>query len=341
MMSNIFSNTFSFFLKILFALFICPFFISYGFSLKTGRVSRIKESNFKGIDSIYLISFLSAISVSYVLYLFSQLAYFFSAFKGFLPEGDITYAQYARKGFFDLCVIAVINLLIVFLALLLAKKENGKVCHTIKAIATFISVFTLIIIATAISKMVLYIGTYGMTVLRITTSSFMLFLSIVFISVILRIYINKVNIVKTALITAGVILLLLGTVNVNSVCARYNYESYKAERLEKIDVKGLYELGPEGIPYIVKLTSNEDFDVVNETQEYLARAYLYDYFDNLENAQSFTFDDLKANEKNKGFARSFCLAGGKRRTLPYETRENDPGQLPCVSGQCPQRPEAE
>ena len=302
MMSNIFSNTFSFFLKILFALFICPFFISYGFSLKTGRVSRIKESNFKGIDSIYLISFLSAISVSYVLYLFSQLAYFFSAFKGFLPEGDITYAQYARKGFFEMCVIAVINLLIVFLALLLAKKENGKVCHTIKAIATFISVFTLIIIATAISKMVLYIGTYGMTVLRITTSSFMLFLSIVFISVILRIYINKVNIVKTALITAGVILLLLGTVNVNSVCARYNYESYKAERLEKIDVKGLYELGPEGIPYIVKLTSNEDFDVVNEAQEYLARAYLYDYFDNLENAQSFTLDDLKANEKNKGFA---------------------------------------
>ena len=150
--------------------------------------------------------------------------------------------------------------------------------------------------------MVLYIGTYGMTVLRITTSSFMLFLSIVFISVILRIYINKVNIVKTALITAGVILLLLGTVNVNSVCARYNYESYKAERLEKIDVKGLYELGPEGIPYIVKLTSNEDFDVVNEAQEYLARAYLYDYFDNLENAQSFTLDDLKANEKNKGFA---------------------------------------
>ena len=258
-----------------------------------------------------------------MLYLFSQLAYFFSAFKGFLPEGDITYAQYARKGFFEMCVIAVINLLIVFLALLLAKKENGKVCHTIKAIATFISVFTLIIIATAISKMVLYIGTYGMTVLRITTSSFMLFLSIVFISVILRIYINKVNIVKTALITAGVILLLLGTVNVNSVCARYNYESYKAERLEKIDVQQLYELGYEGIPYIAKLASAKDLDVANEAQNYLAKAYLYDYFDNMEDAVYFTVDDLKANEKNKDFAH-FTIPKMTAYNCLYEYIENNP-----------------
>ncbi len=302
MMSSIFSNTFTFFLKTIFGVSICPFFISYGLSLKAGRVAKIKEGNFKGIENTYLISFLSAISACYLLYLFSQLAYFFSAFKGFLPDGEITYAQYARKGFFEMCVIAVINLLIVFLALFLAKKENGKVCHTIKAILTFISVFTLIIIATAISKMVLYIGTYGMTVLRVTTSAFMLFLSIVFISVILRIYIKKINIIKTALITAGSIILILGTANVNHVCARYNYESYKTQRLDIIDIQGLYELGYEGIPYIVKLASTGDFDIALEAQGYLAKAYLYDYFDNMEDAVYFTVDDLKANEINKDFA---------------------------------------
>lgn len=301
MMSNIFSNTFSFVLKTIFGISICPFVISYGFSLKSGRIAKIKKGNFSGIENIYLISFLSAISVCYLLYLFSQLAYFFSAFKGFLPDGAITYAQYARKGFFEMCVIAVINLIIVFSALMLAKKKKGKVCHTIKAIATFISVFTLIIIATAISKMVLYIDAYGMTVLRLTTSAFMLFLSIVFISVILRIYIKKINIIKTALITAGSIILILGTVNVNSVCARYNYESYKTKRLDTIDIQELYELGYEGIPYIVKLVETEDFMVTNEAQQYLAEAYLYDYFDNMENAESFTVDDLKANQKNKGF----------------------------------------
>ncbi len=301
MMNNIFENTFSFFLKIVFGVLLCPFIISYGFSLKSGRVGKMKKGNFSGIENIYLISFLSAISVCYLLYLFSQLAYFFSAFEGFLPNADITYAEYARKGFFEMCAIAVINLVIVFSALLLAKKQNGKVCHGIKGIATFISLFTLMIIATAISKMVLYIGNYGMTVLRVTTSAFMLFLSIVFISVILKIYLAKINIIKTALITAGSIILILGTVNVNSVCARYNYESYQTGRLDTIDVQALYELGYEGIPYLIKLTSTEDLAVENEAKRCLAKAYLYDYFDDMEHAQSFTVDDLKAKQRNKGF----------------------------------------
>ncbi len=323
MITNIFSNTSSFFLKTIFGVLLCPFVISYGFSLKSGRVAKIKKGKFSGIENTYLISFLSAISVCYLLYLFSQLAYFFSAFKGFLPNGEITYAQYARKGFFEMCIIAVINLVIVFFALLLAKKKKGKVCHSIKAIATFISLFTMIIIATAISKMVLYINAYGMTILRITTSAFMLFLSVVFISVILRIYIKKINIIKTALIAAGCIILILGTVNVNSVCARYNYESYKSGRLNSIDTQELYKLGYEGIPYIIKLTAAEDPYVAKEAQVFLARAYLFDYFDNMETAESFTVADLKLNKKNKGFE-YFNIPKAYAYECLYEYIENDP-----------------
>lgn len=322
MMSNIFSNTFSVILKIIFGIFICPFIISYGFSLKEKRVDEIKKSNFKGIENVYLISFLSTISVCYLLYLFSQLAYFFSAFKGFLPNGEITYAAYARKGFFEMCVIAVINLAIVFSALLLAKKKKGKVSHSIKSITTFISAFTLIIIATAISKMVLYINAYGMTILRITTSSFMLFLSIVFISVILKIYIKKINIIKTALIAAGCIILVLGTVNVNSVCARYNYENYKSGALKTIDINELYELGYEGIPYIVELCSDENFDIAYEAKSYLANAYLYDYFDNMEEKQNITIEELKNNEKNTGFER-FNMPKEKAYKSLYKYIEDD------------------
>lgn len=301
MMSNIFSNTFTTVLKIVFGASLSIFVISYGLSLKAGRVSKIREATFTGIESVYVISFLSAIGVCYLLYLFSQLAYFFSAFKGFLPDGDITYAQYARKGFFEMCVIAVINLGIVFLSIFLARKRNGKVCHSVKGLTTFIAVFTLIIIATAISKMVLYIDAYGMTVLRITTSAFMLFLGVVFIAVILRIYINKINIVKTALIAVGCTVLILGTVNVNAVCAKYNYQAYKTQKLNTIDVEALYELGDEGIPYVVRIACSKDKDASKEAQKYLAEAYLYDYFDDMQYAEDFTIDELKLNQKSKGF----------------------------------------
>ncbi len=306
MMSSIFSNsgnTFLTVLKVVFGAIVSMFVISYAFSLKYDRVSKIQESKFSGVENVCIISFLSAIAVCYLLYLFSQLAYFFSAFQGFLPNDKITYSQYARKGFFEMCVIAVINLGVVFLSMLLAKKQNCKVSVGIKITATFISVFTLIIIATAISKMVLYINELGMTVLRITTSAFMMFLSVVFIAVILRIYINKINIVKTALITAGIVVLLLGTVNVNTVCAKYNYNAYESQKLKTIDVNAIYELGDEGIPYIVKLACSKDSEVAKEAQRYLKKAYKHDYFYNTYNIKNFTVEDFKKNSKDKEFER--------------------------------------
>jgi len=307
MMNKLFENTSETFFKVLLGLVLSLFVIAYGFSVKADSAGRIKQGKSGGVENVYLISFLSAISLCYVLYLFSQLAYFFSAFRGFLPDGEITYAQYARKGFFEMCAIAMINLGIVFLAMMIAKKENGKAAPGVRAVATFIAVFTLIIIATAISKMVLYIGAYGMTVLRLTTSAFMVFLSIVFVSVVLRIYVVKVNIVKTALIAAGCIVLILGTVNVNRVCAAYNYESYRNGRLPSIDLEALYGLGDEGIPYIVELASDENAQTAAEAKRYLWLAFRGEhenYFEMLptELPDEFGPEALKKYEKNTGFS---------------------------------------
>jgi len=307
MMIKLFSNTSETFSKVLLGLVLSLFVVSYGFSVKADSVGRVRERKSGGVENVYLISFLSAISLCYVLYLFSQLAYFFSAFRGFLPDGEITYAQYARKGFFEMCAIAMINLGIVFLSLMIAKKKNGKAAPGVRAVATFIAVFTIMIIATAVSKMVLYIDAYGMTVLRLTTSAFMVFLSVVFASVILRIYIPKVNIVKTALVAAGCTVLILGTVNVNRVCAAYNYESYRNGKLPSIDVEALYELGDEGIPYIVKLASDANEKTAAEAKRYLWRAYRgehEDYFETLptELPSEFGSEVLKEYEKHTGFS---------------------------------------
>lgn len=323
LVTKILSNCFISVLKALVGVIIAIFIISYAFSLKNGRIQKSNDNEFSGIDGIYLASFLSAISLCYILYLFSQLAYFFSAFKGLLPNGDITYAQYARKGFFEMCTIAIINLLIVIISLVISKKTNGKPSCIVCILTTFISVFTLIIIATSISKMVLYINEYGMTVLRLTTSAFMIFLSVVFITSILRVYINNINIIKTSLIFAGLITLLLGTVNVNAVCASYNYNAYISNKLDDIDIKAIYEFGEEGIPYIIKLTVSEDHETAMEARRYLSKMYLYDYFDNMQNAQNFTLKDLKKNQKYSGFE-YFNIPRHKGYKMLYKFIEKNP-----------------
>lgn len=324
MMNSIFENTFSTIAKIIFGVSISILVIPYGLSLKDGRITKMPKGKFKGIESIYIISFLSAIAICYLLYLFSQLAYFFSAFKGFLPEGDITYAQYARKGFFEMCAIAVINLIIVFTAWFIAKKKKGKANVGIQTMTTFIAVFTLVIITTAISKMVLYISAFGMTVLRLTTSAFMLFLFIVFISVICKIFLKKINLVKTSLIAASIIVLLLGTVNVNTVCAKYNYQNYTTQKLENIDVKAMYDLGDEGIPYLVKLAKSNDNNVSYQAERYLAEAYMFDYFEGLQNANYFSAEKLDKYRKYSGFD-SYSIPKEQAYNALYGYIEENPG----------------
>ncbi len=314
LMDNLFSDALSTILKVAFGVMLAVPVTAYGFSLKYRRTATLKESRFTGIESVYLVSFLSVISLCYLLYLFSQLAYFFSAFRGFLPQGDITVSQYARKGFFEMCTIAVINLVLVLGTFLLAKKKEGKVSGAVKAVTTFIAGFTLVIIATAISKMVLYIDSFGMTVLRLTTSAFMVFLTVVFISVVLRIYLRRVNVVKTALFTAGLVVLVLGVGNVEAICARYNYEAYMHCQLETVDVQAMYELGDEGLPYVAKLTYCVDEAVSTPAKECLAEAYLYDYFEDMQTAEGITVEALRAREKNRGFTR-FSLP----RQAAYDT----------------------
>ncbi len=84
----------------------------------------------------------------------SQLAYFFSAFSGMLPEGQgFTSAAYARRGFFELTAIAAVNILLLLLVLLLAKRgPTGRISPGVKALSLFIGVFTLLLGATAFSQ---------------------------------------------------------------------------------------------------------------------------------------------------------------------------------------------
>ncbi len=294
----IFSKTASIIGRSIFGIVMGFFIVSYALSLKKD-VPLIKTGFSPAVVSPTIaISFLSVLSLCYLSYLFSQLSYFFNAFFGFLPEGyEFTVANYARRGFFEMTIIAAINFAVIFLCRLLTKMNNKKSAAAVNVLSTFISVFTLIIIFTALSKMFLYIKSFGMTKLRITTSVFMIFLAAVFISLILKLYLRGVNVLKTAFVAAALSLIILGTVNVNSIIAGYNYNAYKQDILEEIDIETIADLGDEGVPYLVLLTEADDFSVRNEAAYYLSLAYDdYYYFvyneNNEYNIEKRIYDEL-------------------------------------------------
>ena len=259
LMQHMFSDFASTAAQCILALLLFPLLVGFAFSMRKDAPRPGDPKPRKRVDTTILAAFLGVLSLCYLVFLFSQLAYFFSAFSGMLPEDyAFTVADYARRGFFEMCWIAGINLCVLYALLLLAKQNDGKIPVLLRVFGTFIGVFTLLILSTAISKMVLYVYAFGMTVLRIGTSAFMAFMAVVFIALLLRFYIAKIRVLPVAAVTAAVVLLVLGLGNAQRFAAQYNYTAYASGKLAAIDVEYLRRLGDEGIPYLIRLTDCPD-----------------------------------------------------------------------------------
>ncbi len=206
----------------------------------------------KGISAGGINAFLGTISAVYVLYLFSQLAYFFSAFSGILPE-DYTVAQYARRGFFEMCAVCAINLLLVSVCLGLSRKQEGQAPLSTRLISLFVLLFSVGMVATALSKMILYIGSFGMTRRRVLTGVFMVMLGLVLLFVIVRLFSVRFPYMRACVVAVALIGLTVGYVDVDTFIARYNITAYEQERLEELDVHHLTELSEGALPYLVEL----------------------------------------------------------------------------------------
>ena len=135
----------------------------------------------RGVETAALAALLGVICGLYVCYLVSQLAYFFSGFAGLLLPAGYTAAEYARRGFFEMAAISAIDLALTGAALQLARRQAGRLPGVLRGMLAFLSLFSLLLIATAASKLALYIASFGMTRLRVLTALFLLLLAVCFV----------------------------------------------------------------------------------------------------------------------------------------------------------------
>lgn len=219
-----------------------------------------KDEPRKGVEPAAVAAFLGIIGAVYALYLLSQFAYFTDAFHGLLPKG-FTVAEYARRGFFEMCWIVAINLFLIVLALGLCRKDGGRLPGAVKALALFLCAFSLILVATALSKMILYVGSFGLTRLRLTTSVFMVFLALVVLAVALRLFVKKLPVPQLAVTLGAVILIGLSVANVDGIVARYNVDAWRSGKLDSLDVHMICQLGDGAVPVLAELAEGNYYAV--------------------------------------------------------------------------------
>ena len=221
----------------------------------------------KGVNAVTINTVLAAVSVLYMVYLLSQLAYFSGAFMGILPEGFTT-AEYARRGFFEMAWLCAINLTVMILAVGLVSKEKERPLST-RLLCLFIGAVTLFLVITAGAKMILYIGSFGLTRLRVLTSVIIFWLGLTTLIICLWLFVSKLQYMKAVLLSALVLGAGVLWADVDTVVARYNVNAYQSGALETVDVYYLKSLGNSAVPYLEILSRCDDPDVSKPAQRFL------------------------------------------------------------------------
>ncbi len=219
---------------------------------------------------------LGVVSVVYVLFIAYQLPYFFSAFAGVMPSNFAAYSTYAREGFFELCTIAAINLGLLGLAGCLCKTP-ARASRLLRAANIVLTGLTLLVLATAFSKMALYMMTpsaHGFTPKRIMTCVFMLFLAGVCVAVIVHQF-RGFSLVRFASMFGAGLLCALCLCNLNGIVARYNATQYLNGHLKEFNPAIIERGGPAGYQAAVDVYNSLD-DMASSAEERYARQKLAD-----------------------------------------------------------------
>lgn len=198
-------------------------------------------------DSIVSLTVLVLLNIVYLLFVIVQFKYFFSET---LQDG-YTYAEFARRGFFELLFVAMLNLLIISTIITFTDLGSRVIRTVIRGMLTLLVIFSGIMLYSAFIRLLMYEEAYGFTFTRVLAHSFMIFLLVILGYSLMRIWLEKLSLLRFYIISSIVFYTLINTAQLESFVVTQNLERYKATG--KIDIYYLDMLSYEGVEGLVRL----------------------------------------------------------------------------------------
>ncbi|MFA4886568.1 MAG: DUF4173 domain-containing protein, partial [Desulfotomaculaceae bacterium] len=146
--------------------FVCLYGYIWSFRVKppTAEIEKATKKGF--LDPVTLLTILFVINLVYLLFSIIQFSYLYGGQNYSLPAG-FTYAEYARRGFFELVAVAIINLSILLSSIHYVDKKNQRANTIVRCCLSLLVLFSLNMLFSAHFKMSLYEEACGLTYLRI------------------------------------------------------------------------------------------------------------------------------------------------------------------------------
>lgn len=123
---------------------------------------------------------LGLLDLLFLAFVILQLPHFFGSYGDLVAPGTTTFSAYARRGFFELCVVAGLVLPLLLGLHWLARRDTPRQERVFRLAAGAMVGLVFVIILSALHRMRLYQSAYGLTELRVYTTAFMFWLTAVF-----------------------------------------------------------------------------------------------------------------------------------------------------------------
>jgi len=264
---------------------------SYIFNVKKKLIDdKGRRLSIGDIESYIL---LGSVNLLFLIFISVQITYLFGGQSNISSLG-FTYAQYARRGFFELIGVAVISFFLLLGLDKYIKREKGNDLRIFKVLSSLLAVEVVVIMVSAFTRLLLYEDAYGFTTLRLYSHVFIIFLTIIFALLIYKVLKNRKESNFSLAVFLSAILFLVGMniLNPDMFIAQKNIQRFNDGK--ELDVYYLTTLSDDAVPVTIKMLDISDESVKGEFAYYMY--WRVQGRDSLNNWQSFNISPRKAKE---------------------------------------------
>jgi hypothetical protein len=217
------------------------------------------------VESVTMLTLIDLLFLGFVLI---QVVYLFGGARNINVEG-YTYAEYARRGFFELVAVGMLTLSVVWGLDRLARRSSPLQRAAFLVLSIAMIGMVMVILASAIQRLNLYESVYGYTALRLYSHAFAIWMAGVFVLFVVTLLAARPRLFVFGGFLAGMAYLLaMNLLNPDALIAQQNIQHYA--RTGRLDGEYLATLSEDAVPVVIRV-----LDVPDETaQAAVSQAYL-------------------------------------------------------------------
>jgi hypothetical protein len=217
------------------------------------QVTRLRRFRFLGAtESTTLLILIDLLFLSFVAI---QFRYLFGGQININLAG-FTYAEYARRGFFELLIVAILSLGLILGLEAVTNRESKRQFKVFNLLSSLMIVLVIIMLVSAFRRMQLYEATFGYTELRLYVYAFMIWLGLFLTWFILGLWRRPDRFALGALLIVMGFVVSLNLINPDAFIVRQNMARYWHGG--DLDVVYLESLSAGAVPALIEALAEGD-----------------------------------------------------------------------------------